>query len=501
MSDAVNGSGRLYAGNLVFRAPRRRGSARKRRVGAAMPEAVGSAEHLRRDSHLRRMLAAADVIAAALALAAGVMVFGDNTSLGPAALALVPGAIVLNKVAGLYDRDPQRLHKSTLDEAPAVFQIATLEALLIYLGQRFFVDGTLHQTQILAVWGVLVCAALCLRAVARWIAQAAASPERCLVVGDDASAVRVGRTVASGIATNAEVVGRVPLGVNDAREAGTGVPVLGKIDALGSVVSEHDIHRVVIAPGRADSEEILDLIRTVKALGVKVSVLPRLLEVVGSSVEFDEVNGVLLLGVKPYGLPSSSRVLKRAFDICGSLLLLALAAPLMAWIALMIRLESAGPVIFRQTRIGRDGKPFVMVKFRTMVDCAEALKEQLRHANEADGLFKIADDPRITRVGRLLRCSSLDELPQLVNVLRGDMSLVGPRPLVPDEDRRVEGWQRRRLNAAPGMTGQWQVLGSSRVPMHEMLKIDYLYGAHWSLWRDVKILLRTVPHALARRGQ
>jgi lipopolysaccharide/colanic/teichoic acid biosynthesis glycosyltransferase len=229
-------------------------------------------------------------------------------------------------------------------------------------------------------------------------------------------------------------------------------------------------------------------------------VLPRLLEVVGSSVEFDEVSGVVLLGVRPYGLPKSSRFLKRSLDIFASSVMLVVLAPLLLWITIAIKLESRGPVLFRQTRIGRNGRGFVMLKFRTMVDGADAMKSDLHGLNETDGVFKISDDPRLTRVGRFLRRTSLDELPQLVNVLRGEMSLVGPRPLVPDEDERVEGWHRHRLNMTPGMTGMWQILGQSRVPLPEMVKMDYLYGANWSLWEDIKILLRTVPHTIGRRG-
>ena len=165
-----------------------------------------------------------------------------------------------------------------------------------------------------------------------------------------------------------------------------------------------------------------------------------------------------------------------------------------------IRLDSRGPIFFRQTRVGRDGRRFQMLKFRSMVPDAEARKAALRHLNETEGLFKIADDPRTTRVGRLLRRSSLDELPQLFNVLRGEMSLVGPRPLVVDEDEKVLGFDRHRLHLTPGMTGHWQILGSSRIPMHEMIGIDYLYVANWSLWTDVKILLRTVPYVLSSRG-
>ena len=168
-------------------------------------------------------------------------------------------------------------------------------------------------------------------------------------------------------------------------------------------------------------------------------------------------------------------------------------------IALAIRIDSRGPVFFRQVRVGRDGKHFRIYKFRSMVVDAETRKEQLRELNEAGhGLFKITNDPRITRVGGLLRNTSLDELPQVFNVLRGEMSLVGPRPLVVDEDAQVLGLDRSRLHLTPGMTGPWQVLGS-RVPMKEMVGIDYLYVANWSLWVDLKVMLRTVRH-VARRG-
>jgi lipopolysaccharide/colanic/teichoic acid biosynthesis glycosyltransferase len=172
----------------------------------------------------------------------------------------------------------------------------------------------------------------------------------------------------------------------------------------------------------------------------------------------------------------------------------------MAAAALAIRLDSRGPVFFRQTRVGRDGKHFGIYKFRSMGVDAEALKADLRHLNETEGLFKIAEDPRVTRIGRLLRRTSLDELPQLFNVWRGEMSLVGPRPLVVDEDAKVEGLDRARLHLTPGMTGHWQILGSARIPMDEMVGIDYLYVANWSLWTDVKILLRTIPYVVRSRG-
>jgi lipopolysaccharide/colanic/teichoic acid biosynthesis glycosyltransferase len=200
------------------------------------------------------------------------------------------------------------------------------------------------------------------------------------------------------------------------------------------------------------------------------------------------------------GLRRSARVLKRSFDLLGSTLMLVLLAPLMLLVALLIRLEDRGPVLFRQTRVGRDGRPFEIFKFRTMIVGADELKDDLRPLSEAGGLFKLADDPRVTRVGRLVRRSCIDELPQLFNVLAGAMSLVGPRPLIPEEDRLIVGWHRVRLRAVPGMTGHWQVLGAARVPLHEMVAIDCRYVAEWTLWSDVRTLARTVPCVLAMRG-
>jgi lipopolysaccharide/colanic/teichoic acid biosynthesis glycosyltransferase len=166
----------------------------------------------------------------------------------------------------------------------------------------------------------------------------------------------------------------------------------------------------------------------------------------------------------------------------------------------VVRLTSPGPVLFRQTRVGRHGRAFQLPKFRTMVRDAEEQKHRLMEQNQAAPLFKIADDPRTTPVGRFLRRYSLDELPQLFSVLRGDMSLVGPRPLITAEDRLFSGWQRRRYHVAPGITGPWQILGSSRVPVDDMLTLDYLYCSSWSLWLDAKILARTIPYVLSRRS-
>jgi lipopolysaccharide/colanic/teichoic acid biosynthesis glycosyltransferase len=196
-----------------------------------------------------------------------------------------------------------------------------------------------------------------------------------------------------------------------------------------------------------------------------------------------------------------SLALKRAGDLIGSVLLIILLAPLWLTIAVLIKADSPGPILFRQRRIGRDGRAFWMLKFRTMVEGADAHKPALLHLNQAaDGLFKIYDDPRVTRIGRWLRATSLDELPQLLHVVTGKMSLVGPRPLVPEEDAQIQGTHRLRLSMRPGMTGPWQVGGASSVPIHEMVELDRAYVEEWSPWLDVKLLAQTASHVIARRG-
>jgi len=486
------------------RRPRRRAAAGAARARAVLPLALGSGRRTgsifdapdtpsvgKRDRVFRRSLVLADALAASVALLVGVTVLGDD-ALRPAAALFVPITVLVSKVVGLYDRDELTMHKTTLDELPALLQLATAYSLVAWLVSPFIVDGTLGRDQGLGLWVLLVGSSLIGRATARMLARRATTAERCLLVGEVAAADRLESALAEDPGARAEVVGRIRLD-----------PGHDLADSLGAIersVRETDAHRVILAPRTVDSDGVLDAIRLVKSLGVKVSLLPRVFEVVGSSVEFDDLGGMTVLGLRRFGLSRSSWLLKRSMDWVGASLLLVALAPVMAVIALAIRLESKGPVLFRQTRVGRDGKRFQMVKFRTMVDGADAMKAELRHRNETEGLFKIAQDPRITRVGGFLRRTSLDELPQLLNVLRGEMSLVGPRPLVVDEDDLVEGWHRRRLHLTPGMTGHWQILGSARIPLPEMVKIDYLYVANWSLWTDLKILLRTVPYLLRRRG-
>jgi exopolysaccharide biosynthesis polyprenyl glycosylphosphotransferase len=404
----------------------------------------------------------------------------------------LPLTVLVAKSIGLYDRDELLLHKTTLEDIPALAQVATATTLLVWLLAPALIEGPLGRGQAVGLWALLIFVSAAARAVARKLAIRTAPTERCLLVAEPPVSLRITRRLEEGGAGGVAIVQRVELGDEQSLES-----VLSKI---GRAIREEDVHRVILAPRALDGDAVLDAVQLSKALGAKVSLVPGVFEVVGSSVRFDDIGGMTVLGVPRFGLTRSSWLLKRGFDFTVAAVMLTALLPVLAVIAVAVRAESRGPVLFRQIRVGKDGRRFRMFKFRTMIDGADALKHDLRDRNEADGLFKIADDPRITRVGRFLRRTSLDELPQLVNVLRGEMSIVGPRPLVVDEDRKVEGWHRRRLHLMPGMTGHWQILGSARIPLDEMVKIDYLYVATWSLWNDVKILMRTIPYLLRARG-
>jgi exopolysaccharide biosynthesis polyprenyl glycosylphosphotransferase len=474
------------------------------RLGRVRAEVRGPAACLRRESLFRRSLLVADVVAILGALTLTVLLSKRMVPLHLTweSIAGVPLLLLGAKVLGLYDRDETLLRKTTLDEAPKLLQLATLCTLLAWLGGRLVVAGTLDRREALFLWIALAALLIVARATARRIALRAGAPERCLLIGDQRSAGMVAAKLTGHSGINAKVVAH--LDMTQVAKWSTNTFSMPKLAEIRNLAETLDVQRVVIAPGwdrDVEASDTLNLVRTLKAVGVRVSVLPRMLEVVGSSVEFDDLHGVTLMGVRSFNLTRSSAALKRAFDLAAACVGLVAVAPVMIAFALAIKLDSPGPVFFRQMRVGRYGRRFYMLKFRTMVKDADAMKDSLRDRNEAqEGLFKILNDPRVTRVGCFLRKTALDELPQLLNVLWGEMSLVGPRPLVIEEDERIAGWNRRRLELMPGMTGPWQILGPARVPLKEMVSLDYLYVANWSLWTDVKILLRTMPHVLGRRG-
>lgn len=320
--------------------------------------------------------------------------------------------------------------------------------------------------------------------------------ERCLFVGGESSFVRLHDTLAQA-RQPAVLVGSVSL----TAEA-FGDEVLNKTTTtLHRLIADLEVHRLIIEFSRELPDEVLrSLVLEARSTGVQVSTLPRIVDLGGSSPQSGQVEGMASKPGVRRTLSRSSLIVKRTFDICVSVLLLLISAPLLAFIALLIKLETRGPVLFRDVRAGRNGKPFEMLKFRTMVHGAGGHRVDIEGGTDETSeqpFFLVGDDPRVTHVGRLLRALSLDELPQLFNVLKGEMTLVGPRPLTTDEELAITGGNRWRLQLTPGLTGPWQIFGSSRIPLAEMTTLDYLYVANWSLWTDVRILLRTLPIVLS----
>jgi exopolysaccharide biosynthesis polyprenyl glycosylphosphotransferase len=273
--------------------------------------------------------------------------------------------------------------------------------------------------------------------------------------------------------------------------------VVGGSSDLHKLVEVLDVERVIVAFSAEQDLTTLELVRSLKDFDVQIDVVPRLYELVSPGVGLHTVEGIPMVGLRPFRLSRSSCLIKRALDVAGSAAGLVVLSPLFLVVAIAIKLDTRGPVFFRQTRMGAGGNPFTILKFRTMFADADRRKHEVAHLNQHCGrdarMFKIPDDPRTTRVGRLLRRTSVDELPQLLNVLRGEMSLVGPRPLVLEEDRHVIEWARERLRIKPGITGLWQVLGRSDIPFGEMVQLDYLYVTSWSLAGDVKLIAKTFP--------
>jgi exopolysaccharide biosynthesis polyprenyl glycosylphosphotransferase len=318
---------------------------------------------------------------------------------------------------------------------------------------------------------------------------------RAIIVG----AGEIGRTVMRTVVARPGLGYRIVGFVDDNPEKGNSsigrFEGLGPIKNLPTLIDDHDVDEVIITLPWMYHRKIMGVVRACERKNVRVHIVPDLFQMSLSRVDVDDLGGVPLVGVREVGFGQKVRAIKRALDIAGAALGLTLGAPLLGLIAAAIRLDSPGPIIFRQTRVGADGKQFEMYKFRSMVEGAEEELDELRDFNEVEGpIFKMRDDPRVTRVGRILRRFSLDELPQFWNVLRGDMSMVGPRPPLPSEVTEYIEWHKKRLEVRPGVTGLWQVSGRSLVSFDEQCLLDIYYIENWSLWLDFKILLRTIPH-------
>jgi exopolysaccharide biosynthesis polyprenyl glycosylphosphotransferase len=325
-----------------------------------------------------------------------------------------------------------------------------------------------------------------------------------LVVGSNRESADILR-----ILRNNVDAGLVPIGCLASSQAerleldfcSTDVPVLGSAREIGDVVRQTGVDTVVIASSAFDHDVLARMIAELREFDVDVHVSSGLFEVLTSRVVVNEVAGFPLITVKGISLSRGNLMVKRAFDLTVALAVIVLGSPVWLAIAAAVKLTSPGPVFYGQDRIGRAGSPFKMLKFRSMYADAERRLSELSVANEATGpLFKIKDDPRVTSVGKWMRKFSLDEFPQLINVVKGEMSLVGPRPPLPQEVDRYSAHDWRRLEVTPGMTGLWQVSGRSRLTFDEMVRLDLFYIENWSVALDMTLILRTVPAVLLAKG-
>ncbi len=443
---------------------------------------------LRREKLYRRSLGAADSLAALGAI--GITSLAWGRPLHWLFLLIPLAAVLVAKIQGLYDREDMVLRKTTIHEWRAVFRADALINSAMYL--VWWASTTSlpdHGIRVFAfMFGNLFVLSLILRTAARRIARRLSSPERCLIVGKTAPCVELAKQLRE--LPGLDLIATVPDDDVDCSVAG-----------IHELVERLNVERIVVVPHPGWGERgSLKLIQSAKWLGIRISLMPTVMTVVGAATVVDEFDSLILLGIPRFGLSRSSAALKRALDLVVGSIALLFALPLLLGAAIAIRLDSEGPVLFRQRRIGRHGLPFTIYKFRSMVTDAESMQADLHAKNETNGLFKMAEDPRVTKVGRLLRRTYIDELPQLFNVLKGDMSLVGPRPLVESEDALLEGYDRHRSRLIPGMTGPWQLRGPMNASLTELVKLDYMYASNWSIWADIDILLGTAARVFSRHG-
>jgi exopolysaccharide biosynthesis polyprenyl glycosylphosphotransferase len=383
---------------------------------------------------------------------------------------------------------------------------STMIAMLIMIGITFIYQPFFYSRLIYLYATILIVLLLALGrflwgAVLDQLRKRGFGVSRVLIVG----AGDVGRTVIRTVMAQPEFGYRIVALVDDHVESGAlsigPVPTIEGTQCLPQIITEKNIDEVIVALSWTDHQRILDIFQLCESLGVRARTVPDLFQLSLNRVDVEDLGGVPVIGLKTASIKGANLFVKRLMDIVIGSISLLVVSPFMAILALAIKLDSPGPMIFRQKRVGVHGQEFVVFKFRSMREGADEEKEQLLEFNEMNGpLFKMREDPRTTRVGRFLRRFSLDELPQLFNVLRGEMSMVGPRPHTLLEVAQYQNWQRQVLEAPPGLTGLAQVSGRSQLSFDEQCLLDIYYIENWSPALDLKILLRTVPKALLGEG-
>ena len=425
---------------------------------------------------------------------------GPPSVLGWSAMAArLPLAIAIAASYRLYSFDEVRSTHSTTHEVGRIFEFVATLALVELVAELSGATVIFRPSteRLVTFWVLAVVLIALLRAVARVLVRRMPTyAQRVLIIGAGPKVPRLVEILERDRRYGMQIV-RV-LGPDGGR-AGDRAAIhenLGRF--LERVTRGLRADRVIVVDDPEFGWDLEETVRGLYGLGVVIDIAPQVSEVFSSSTELHDVQGIPLLAVPYPRLSLGATVTKRVLDLVIGGLIMILLAPLFLVIALAIRRDTRGPVFYRQTRIGKNGQAFGMFKFRTMVDGAEALRDELLETlaetpGDAPSLFKVENDPRVTRVGRFLRRHSLDEFPQLINVLMGQMSLVGPRPLIPEEDLYVHGWATSRGALPPGMTGLWQVSGSSDITFAEMVGLDYSYVSSWTIWSDFRVMLQTIP--------
>jgi exopolysaccharide biosynthesis polyprenyl glycosylphosphotransferase len=453
----------------------------------------------RKDSFRRRLLFTADLACFFVAVAAMTLVEGTSDPLW--ALATLPGWLILSKAEGLYDNDHPKIWHLTTDEAPAIFHWITLSVAGTLLFIRALPDETITMESAAALYFTALGSAFAFRAVARCVWRCRVSPERALVIGSGELADTVARKLALEPGHHMTIKesrttgpGGNGHGANGAEHPTVGVGPLAELSKndIRWLLVEARIERVVLAVPELDEATLAKVAAACRSEGIKLSVLPPMRAMFGTAVKLSHVAEMPVIEYRTQRITWSTMALKRLFDVIASAALLVLLAPLMLMIALAVRLDSRGPALFSQPRAGRDGRPFRILKFRTMcADAEERISEVIAPDELSEPMFKLRQDPRVTRLGRFLRRTSLDELPQLFNVLKGDMSLVGPRPEEVWLVERYDETQRFRLQMRPGLTGPMQVHGRGELSFQERLAVEREYVENYNLQKDAEILFRT----------
>ncbi len=420
----------------------------------------------------------------------------------PSIFALMIIQVLTYWTEGAYRLDRE---KTLLDELYIVLR-GTLIGLAITIVIVFLATPSYHSRLIFAYTGIIIFLSVGgARAIERYIItrrhRRGLGISRLLIVG----AGEIGRSIMRTAVARPELGYRIVGFVDDDPErAETDIgnyPALGTTDKLPSLMDAHDVDQVIIALPWISHQKILNIMRQCARNDVRVRIVPDLFQMTLSRVVVEQMDGIPLLGIREPSLHHWQALFKRAIDLCMASLGLLVSSPLMLAVAIAIRLDSPGPIIFKQTRLGRNQRRFTCLKFRSMCVGAESQLQELREENEStEPIFKMPDDPRQTRVGRILRRTSLDELPQLWNVLWGDMSIIGPRPPIPSEVEEYDAWHLRRLEVRPGITGLWQVNGRSDLTFDEMVLLDIYYIENWSPFLDLHILLKTIPTVILGKG-